>query len=300
MIFSTMDRTLLFVLEGHHAQQITQVRFSPTGPRRLLATASFDKTVHIWNLDYDKERPVSPKAPIMVLKKVHEEPVWSIDFISSPNGLRLCSIDASGKLAIWDIDSGTALYTTTIKTPDDRAVTVRQLKAAPIAASHPSILAIANGTHVELFDCGATLHVASLLVSASVGEQKGKAVVALCWGDQSSGETLVTTTVDSIAVWDLSALLHGSLNTPVIPLAVLSVPADKLTCCTHLDGRVVIGGYQTLYLWEVGSEGRERSVRFPAHDGLVVSVSRSAGMLASASHDGWVKLWQLEQTDDRI
>lgn len=303
LVFSVQAKQQLFALEGHHSQQITQVRFSLSGPRRFLATASFDKTVHIWDLGAEGEASpeTPPDAPVLILKDVHEEPIWSIDFVPGESGPRLCSIDASGKLVLWDLETGISLHTTIIKTSDDQSVTVRQLKAGPLTSNHPSILAIANGSHVELFNCDETSPKASLLVSGPVGDQKGKPVVALSWGDQHAPDTLVTATSEAVSIWDLSAVLRGGATSPPTPLAILPIPADKITCCTLWDGKVVIGGYQGIYLWEVGSEGRGRSAKFPAHEGLVVSVSRCGDtLLGSASHDGWVKLWQLERPERRL
>jgi WD40 repeat protein len=300
IVFSLVTKRQLFVLEGH-SQQITQVRFVPCGRHRLLATASFDKTVHVWNLgdaDEAADTLTLPESPQLVLKDVHDEPIWSVDFIPTfdDTPLRLTSIDASGKLAIWDLETGVALFTTTIKTTDDRAVTVRQIKARPATSDSPAILAIANGCHVELFDCDRMALLASVLISPSVGDQKGKAVIALNWGDHSMPDHLIAATSEAVAIYELNMLRNVGTAIPA-PLATLSVPADKITCCVFARGSrcALIGGYQGVYYWDYDSS--RRPVKFPAHEGLVVSLSTTRSgplVIGSASHDGWVKLWHLE------
>lgn len=317
LLFSLPQRRELFCLEGHHTQQITQVRFAPTGSRRLLATASFDHTVHLWDLGpaalHDDgsaaapppSPPPRPESPRLILRDVHDEPVWSIDFIpcgSDPDGpLRLGSIDASGKLVIWDLETGIALHTTLIKSKDDWAVTVRQIKARPSlpALGGASILAIANGSYVELFDCDRMEMVSSLLVSAPLGEQKGKSVVSLSWGYTERPGHLLAATSETVALWDLQAHLQD-LTVPPTVLATTHVPADKITGATLLRDLpcVLISGYQALYLWEIGTAAeRSRPVKFPAHQGLVASISvtrRGPLLIGSVAHDGSVLLWQAD------
>lgn len=336
LVFSMHSRELLFALDGH-AQQITQVRFCPSGASRLLATASFDKTIQIWDLGAPSEHHDAPgapdpraqiskpEAPLLVMRDVHDEPVWSIDFIPAVEGgtcPRLCSIDASGKLALWDLQTGLALYTTTVETGNDRAVTVRQIKA------HSSILAITNGSNVEVFDCNSTCFIGSLVASTAASDQKAKPVVAINWGDASAPDLLITATMDSVRVWDMAPILDRT-GAVTAPLATQMVPADKITCCSLIRDLVidspgpasrrkrlaVFGGYQSIYMWEWEFEGAGRSgnpsatpieerlsrlpVKFSAHEGLVVSLPATksgALLLGSASHDGWVKLWHLGRT----
>lgn len=354
ILYHVPSRQQLAVLEGQHLQQITQVRFAPSGRRRLLASSSFDKTIMVWDLGGEGEDPlpidggpariVNGEAPKLTLRDVHEEPIWSIDFVgpasipvsehgeedspvSSSSNLRLCSIDAAGKMVIWDLETGVALHTTVVRPHDDRAVTVRQVRGRPKRAGEATILAVAHGSNVEFFDCDRCEFVSSLpIVGDKMGLTSGssgaaRSIVAINWGDAPSAWHLITVTPDNVSIWDVAPPLVGS--GPAVLLATHQVPADKITCCSLLaiddaayedgDGQgrqlAVFGGYQSIYLWEwEGSlasvsphgspnpEHRLRVVKFPAHEGLVVSlpVIRSGPLLiGSVSHDGWAKLWKI-------
>ena len=348
LLYHVPSRGQLAALEGQHTQQITQVRFAPCGERRLLASSSFDKTIMVWDLGEEGDDPLladrtpgnfDGEAPRLILRDVHEEPIWSIDFISpsafggdrsgrdSPmepsSGLRLCSIDAAGKMVIWDSETGVALHTTMVRPRDDRAVTVRQVRGRPTKSGEASILAIAHGSNVEFFDCDRCEFVGSLSVSGDrTGGGAAKPIVAINWGDVSPAWHLITVTSDSVNIWDVAPLLTGSGTASLV--ASHQVPADKITCCSlltieNLTGEggdrpgkrlAIFGGYQSIYLWEwensrgsasphgsPNPEHRLRVVKFPAHEGLVVSlpVTRSGPLLiGSASHDGWAKLWQID------
>mmetsp|Transcript_10096 Transcript_10096/g.20842 ORF Transcript_10096/g.20842 Transcript_10096/m.20842 type:complete len:862 (-) Transcript_10096:44-2629(-) len=83
-----------------HEQEIYTVKWSPTGPgsrnphmKSLLATASFDGSVRLWD--------VADGACYRVFNR-HQDSVYSVSF--SPSGLYLASGSLAGQMYIWDID----------------------------------------------------------------------------------------------------------------------------------------------------------------------------------------------------
>lgn len=85
-----------------HQQEIYTVKWSPTGPgsanpskKPLLATASFDSTVRLWD--------IADGSCYRVFDR-HVESVYSVAF--SPSGDYLVSGSLAGAMYIWDIEKG--------------------------------------------------------------------------------------------------------------------------------------------------------------------------------------------------
>jgi len=85
-----------------HKQEIYTVKWSPTGPGSknphkplMLATASFDATVRLWN--------IKDGSCISVLSR-HRDSVYSVSF--SPSGDYLASGSLAGQLYIWRVRDG--------------------------------------------------------------------------------------------------------------------------------------------------------------------------------------------------
>jgi len=85
-----------------HQQEIYTVKWSPTGPgsknpnkQPLLATASFDGSVRLWN--------VKDGTCVQVFNR-HRDSVYSVAF--SPSGSYLASGSLAGQLYIWNVEEG--------------------------------------------------------------------------------------------------------------------------------------------------------------------------------------------------
>ncbi|CAL5324594.1 unnamed protein product [Camellia sinensis] len=92
-----------------HAKEIYTVRWSPSGPgtnnpnqKLLLASASFDSTVKLWDIELGR---------LICSLNGHRAPVYTIDF--SPNGEYLASGSLDNSLNIWSVKEGKIVKTCT-------------------------------------------------------------------------------------------------------------------------------------------------------------------------------------------
>ncbi|XP_046528865.1 F-box-like/WD repeat-containing protein TBL1X [Equus quagga] len=104
-IWSMKQDTCVHDLQAH-SKEIYTIKWSPTGPATsnpnsniMLASASFDSTVRLW----DVERGVC----IHTLTK-HQEPVYSVAF--SPDGKYLASGSFDKCVHIWNTQSGSLVH----------------------------------------------------------------------------------------------------------------------------------------------------------------------------------------------
>ncbi|KAL6993804.1 WD40 repeat-containing protein hos15, variant 2 [Sarracenia purpurea var. burkii] len=92
-----------------HAKEIYTIRWSPTGPgtnnpnkQLLLASASFDSTVKLWDVELGK---------LICSLNGHRDPVYSVAF--SPNGEYLVSGSLDRSMHIWSLKDGKIVKTYT-------------------------------------------------------------------------------------------------------------------------------------------------------------------------------------------
>lgn len=87
-VIDTKSNRLLFTLP-HHADYVNDIVFSKKG--YLVATASYDKRIHIFNY-----ATITPLATL----RAHSEPVMKVKFLSNTI---ICSVDKKSSVIIWDI-----------------------------------------------------------------------------------------------------------------------------------------------------------------------------------------------------
>ncbi|AMV24795.1 translocation protein TolB [Gemmata sp. SH-PL17] len=85
-----------------HRDAIYTMAFSPDG--KQLATAGYDRVVHIWDVDDTEAKP----APRLTLKD-HSDAVYGVAF--HPDGKLLASVSADRAVKVWEVATGKRLYT---------------------------------------------------------------------------------------------------------------------------------------------------------------------------------------------
>ncbi|OAY82950.1 Transcriptional corepressor LEUNIG [Ananas comosus] len=240
-----------------HSLLITDVRFSPSIAR--LATSSFDKTVRVWDAD-------NPGYSLRTFTG-HSASVMSLDFHPNKEDL-ICSCDGDGEIRYWSVNNGSCIRVFKGGTT--------QMRFQPRLGRY---LAAAAENIVSILDVETQICIHSL-------QGHTKHVHSVCW--DPSGEYVVSVSEDSVRVWSLSSGNDGEC------VHELTCSGNKFHSCVfhptypHL---LVIGCYQSLELWDMSEN---ETMTLPAHEGLIaaLAVSNANGLVASVSHDKFIKLWK--------
>ncbi|CAN4097941.1 unnamed protein product [Withania somnifera] len=224
-----------------------------------LATSSFDKTVRVWDAD-------NPGYSLRTFTG-HSAGVMSLDFHPNKEDL-ICSCDGDGEIRYWSINNGSC---TRVFKGGTAQVRFQPRIGRYLAAAAENVVSILD---LETQACRHSL--------------KGhtKPIHSVCW--DPSGELLASVSEDSVRVWTLRSGSEGDC------LHELSSNGNKFHSCVFhptYSSLLVIGCYQSLELWNMNEN---KTMTLTAHEGLIASlaVSTVAGLVASASHDKFVKLWK--------
>ncbi|XP_020530984.1 transcriptional corepressor LEUNIG_HOMOLOG isoform X1 [Amborella trichopoda] len=238
-----------------HTSLITDIRFKPNSTQ--LATSSFDRTIRLWNAT-DPSYCLPPLTG-------HKSHVMSLDFHPKKTDL-LCSCDGNSEIRYWNV----AQLSCTRLSKGGTA----QVRFQPRVGQ---LLAAAAENVVSIFDVETDRRTHTL-------KRHTKPVHSVCW--DASGDYLASVSEDSVRVWSLASgeeCIH-ELN---------SNGNNFHSCVFHpsFPTLLVIGGYQTLELWNMAEDSR---MSIQAHEGLIAALAQSpaTGMVASASHDKCVKIWK--------
>lgn len=265
------DGTLVTTLQGHQ-DSITRVSFSPDS--RLIASSSWDGTVKLWRRDGSLVRTLTG----------HEGHVYSVSF--SPDGEHLASTGADGTVRLWRVD-GELIHTLSA-----------HKKGAQWVSFSPNgeIVASAGGDQtVKLWTKEGQLK------QTLTGHQGKVNSVAF----SPDGQFIASASDDrTVKLWDTQGQLIKTFSQPERWVLNVTFSADsQLIAAASADN--------TVRLWN--REGKLLKT-FKGHSDRVTAVSFSPTsqaketkntvatpvILASASYDKTIKLWELRQQSQLI
>ncbi|KAH6773689.1 hypothetical protein C2S52_003405 [Perilla frutescens var. hirtella] len=239
-----------------HTQIITDIRFKPNS--FMFATSSFDRTVKIWDASNTKKYHKDLVG--------HADQVMSMDFHPRKTNL-LCSCDCNDEIKLWHVKESSCF---------------RSFKGANrqvrFQSRQGNLLAAATGNMINLIDVET-----GMIQHRFEGHEED--VRALCW--DVCGEYLVSTSQDSARIWSIQS---GGKCIHELP----SSGRDFASCTFHpaYSQVVAVGSYESIYIWNPTMGNR--TWKFHGHEGIIPSMANApeTNMIASVSHDQWVKIWK--------
>lgn len=275
-LLSIVNAPLASPLSGHTGA-VYLTSFSPNG--KLLATASYDRTVRLWDVS-------DPNEPELLGKPLTGHTSWVSTAVFSPDGTTLASASEDGTIRLWDVrDPGHPRPLGAPVTGNGGAIYL--LAFSPDGHT----LASANNDHtVRLWKVDEPRRPKAL--STLTGHTAAVRSVAF----SPDGRTLAAGGDEgAIRLWDMADPRHPKSLGPVLTGHTGTVHSVAF----NPDGRTLASGGadRTVRLWNVADPRHAKSLGAPltGHTGPIWSVAfNSAGtMLADGSADSKARLWNV-------
>lgn len=252
-----MDTLETWRSKEEHSSIITDLCFRPETTQ--LATSSFDATVQLWDAT----------APSYKLHTYtgHNSHVTALDFHPKKTDL-FCSCDINGEIRFW---SSNPPYECSHVSKDSLDAKL-QVRFQPRVGQ---FLALASETVVSILDVETDKKITTI-------PGHNNELHSICW--HANGEYLAVVSQDCVKVWSLASgkCIHE-----------LTSKGNKFRSCvfhSSYTNLLIVGGYKTLQLWNM-AENQAMAVQ--AHADQIAALAHSSrGILASASHDNYVKIWK--------
>ncbi|KAK1389650.1 putative cytosolic iron-sulfur protein assembly protein CIAO1-like [Heracleum sosnowskyi] len=277
-------------IDEAHTRTVRSCSWSPTG--HLLAVASFDGTVSIW----DK---IETSFKFWCYLEGHKNEVKSVSWDASGAHVATCSRDKS--VCIWRVLTETEherLATFIEHTHDVKMVQWHPCKDILFSCSYDNTIKV----WPRYSDSDCWYH-AQTLDHANNGHSSTVWSISF----NATGEKMVTCSDDlSIKVWGPERMQSGHGHVPWKHLQTISGNHDRTIFSVHWSSEGIIASGaadDAICLFEENRDGLESEATYKlllkkvkAHETDVNSVQwspKEIGLLASSSDDGTVKIWKL-------
>jgi WD40 repeat protein len=274
----SLERSCLRTFEGH-TDQVNAVAFSPDDKR--VASASSDRSIKIWDISNKDPLQWSLAATL----NGHADAVMSVAF--SPDGKRLASGDAGGVIKVWDLSNANPNQWATLKDLTDHTNSVNSVAFLPTGTR---LLSGSSDRTIIVWDLSNAMP--ANWASIRVLNDHTDRVKSISLSED--GKRLASGGLDqNVIVWDLSnanPANWGAVHTFNLTSAINAVALSS-------DGKALYAGdaVKNIKVWNLASANPNNwaeTATLSSHTKPILGLALSAWMLASASADRSIRLWE--------